>query len=52
MLRFLENFDSEGENFEKEKKKCCKFWKFLEIFKILKIGDSSIVALLILRHFI
>ena len=36
----------------KNKKKCLKFWKCLEIFKILKIRDSSFVALLILRHFI
>ena len=33
----------------KKKKKCWKFWIFLEIFKILKIRDSSFVALLILR---
>ena len=51
MLRFFENFDFEGENFE-NKKKSGKFWKFLGIFKILKIRDSSFVALLILRHFI
>ena len=51
MLRFFENFDFEGENFEK-KKKCWKFWKFLGIFNILKIRDSSFVAQLILRHFI
>ena len=36
----------------KRKEKCWKFWNFLEIFKILKIRDSSFVALLILRHFI
>ena len=51
MLRFFENFDFEGEHFEKEKK-MLKFWNFLGIFKILKIRDSSFVALLILRHFI
>ena len=28
------------------------FWKYFEIFKILKIRDSSVVALLILRQFI
>ena len=36
----------------KKKKKCRKFWKCLEIFNILKIRDSSFVALLILRHFV
>ena len=51
MLRFFENFDFEGENFEKEKKSW-KIWKFLGIFKILKIRDSSFVGLLILQHFI
>ena len=51
MLRFLENFDFEGENFEIEK----KMLKILEIFRNFqnfKIRDSSFVALLILRHFI
>ena len=28
------------------------FWKFFKILKILKIRDSSFVALLILPHFI
>ena len=51
MLRFFENFDFEGENFEKEKK-LLKILDFFGIFKILKIRDSSFVALLILRHFI
>ena len=50
MLRFFENFDFEGENFEKEKK-MLKILEFLGIFKILKIRDSSFVALLILRPF-
>ena len=36
----------------KKKEKMLKFWKFLGIFKILKIRDSSFVALLILPHFI
>ena len=34
------------------KRKQSFFWKVFEIFKILKIRDSSFVALLILRHFI
>ena len=50
MLRFFENFDLGGNCFEK--KKMDIFWNFLEISKILKIRDSSFVALLILRHFI
>ena len=29
-----------------------KFWIFSEIFKIVKIRDSSFIALLILRRFI
>ena len=36
----------------RKEKKLDIFWKFFEIFKILKIRDSSFVALLILRHFI
>ena len=51
MLRFFENFDFEGENFEKEKK-MLKILEILGIFKILKIRDSSFVSLLIPRHFI
>ena len=52
MLRFFENFDL-GETVLK-RKKLVIFSKtiFLEIFKILKIRDSSFVALLILRHLI
>ena len=51
MVRFFENFDFEGENFEEEKNvEHLEF--FGRIFKILKIRDSSFVALLILRHFI
>ena len=50
MLRFFENFDFGGKLFQKEKMDI--FLKFSEIFKILKIRDSSFVALLILRHFI
>ena len=34
------------------RKKWTLFWKFFKILKILKIRDSSFVALLILRHFI
>ena len=50
MLRFLK-FLSWGNCFEK--KKIDIFWIFfLEIFKILKIRDTSFVPLLILRHFI
>ena len=49
MLRFFENFDL-GETVLK--KKLDPFLKISEIFKILKIRDSSFVALLILRHFI
>ena len=45
--RFFENFDFEGENFEKEK----KMLKILEIFRNF-LRDSSFVALLILRPFI
>ena len=41
-----------GKLFRKEKKSWTLFWKFSEIFKILKIRDSSFVALLILRHLI
>ena len=52
MLRLFENFDFEGKNFEKEKKNVENFGFFFGIFKILKIRDSSFVALLILRHFI
>ena len=51
MLRFFENFDFEGENFDKEKK-MLKILKIFGNFKILKIRDSSFVALLMLRHFI
>ena len=48
MLLFFENFDL-GETLEKKK----KFFKFdFEIFKILKIRESSFVALVILRHVI
>ena len=36
----------------KKKKKMLKMLDFFGIFKILKIRDSSFVALLILRHFI
>ena len=50
MLRFFENFDL-GETSRKEKQMDI-FSKIFEIFKILKIRDSSFVALLILRHFI
>ena len=50
MLRFLENFDLGGNCFEK--KKMDLFLKFPKIFQILKIRDTSFVALLILRHFI
>ena len=50
MLRFFENFDLGGNGLEKRKNDI--FLKFFEIFKILKIRDSSFVALLILRHFI
>ena len=46
---FVENFDL-GETVLKEKMDL--FFKFSEILKILKIRDSSFVALLILRHFI
>ena len=48
MLRVFENL---GGNCL-EKKKMDLFIFFLEIFKILKMRDSSFVALLILRHFI
>ena len=51
MLRFFENFDL-GETVLKRKKYWTFFWKISKIFKILKIRDSSFVALLILRHFI
>ena len=51
MLRVFKNFDLGGNCFEKEKKMDF-FWKFFEIFKILKIRDNSFVALLILRQFI
>ena len=40
----MENFDAEGDNFEKEKLKILKFSK---IFENLKIRDNSFVALLI-----
>ena len=50
MLWFFENFDFWGNCFEKKKMDIIIF--FLESFKILKIRDSSFVALLILRHFI
>ena len=50
MLRFFENFDF-GRNYF-ENKKGVPFLKISKIFKILKIQDSSFVALLILRHFI
>ena len=43
MLRFFENFDFEGENFEKGKN-VENFGNFLGIFKILNIRDSSFVA--------
>ena len=52
MLRFFENFDLGGKLSRKEKKLDIFFKKKIEIFKILKIRDSSFVALLILRHFI
>ena len=51
MLWFFENFDLGG-NCPEKKKNWTFFWKFFKIFKILKIRDSSFVALLILRHFI
>ena len=51
MLPFFENFDL-GETVLKRKKIGHFFCKFLKIFEILKIRDSSFVALLILRHFI
>ena len=51
MLRFFENFDLGGNCLEK-KKNWTFFWKIFKILKILKIRDSSFVALLILRHFI
>ena len=51
MLRFFENFDL-GRNCLEKKKNWTLFWKFFKIFEILKIRDSSFVALLILRHFI
>ena len=50
MLRFLENSGLGGNCLEKKKR--IFFWKIFEIFKILKIRDSSFVALLIIRHFI
>ena len=51
LLRFFENFDLGGNCLEKIK--IGHFFNFfLEIFEILKIRDSSFVALLILRHFI
>ena len=52
MLRFFENFDLGGGKLSRKEKNWNFFWKFFEIFKILKIRDSSFVALLILRHFI
>ena len=51
MLRFFENSDLGG-NCPQKENKLDIFWKFFEILKILKIRDSSFVALLILRHFI
>ena len=51
MVRFFENFDLGG-NFLEKKKNWAFFWRFFEIFKIVKIRDSSFVALLILRQFI
>ena len=36
MLRFFENFDFEGENFEKEKKNVEKFGNFWEFSKFWK----------------
>ena len=51
MLRFFENFDL-GRNCPEKKKKMDIFLEIFKIFKILKIRDSSFVALLILRHFI
>ena len=50
MLRFFENFDLGGNCLEK--KKLDFFLEIFKILKILKIRDSSFVALLILRHFI
>ena len=47
---FFENFGL-GKLFRKEKK-LTFFLAIFGIFKILKIRDSSFVALLILRHFI
>ena len=48
---FCENFDVEGENFEK-KKKMLKGLENLRNFQKFKIRDSSFVALPILRYFI
>ena len=49
MLRFLK-IVIWGNCFEK--KKMYIFFKVFEIFRILKIRNSSFIALLILRHFI
>ena len=46
---FFENFNFEGENFEKGKK-MLTILEIWQIFKILRIRDSSFVTLLILRH--
>ena len=46
---FLQNFEW-GENVSKRKKR--HFFLIFLILKILKSRDSSVVALLILRHFI
>ena len=50
MLWLFENYDL-GETVSKRKKDIFLIF-FFEIFKILKIRDSSFVALLILRHLI
>ena len=50
VMFFFENFDL-GETVLKRKKIGRFFIFFLKMFKILKIRDSSFVALLILRHF-
>ena len=50
MIRFFENFDLGGNCFEK--KTNSTFFEIFQILKMLKIRDSSFVALLILRHFI
>ena len=48
-VMFFENFDL-GETVSKRKNE--HFLKIYDIFKTLKIRDSSFVALLVLRHFI